>query len=132
MSKTNRQNGPIHYQPVDAAPKPRRAWRDQGWKAARTTASDSARKTCLLQPGLSGDLPVGAWIGRILRFPATSSSRSVKFQDEMDDHGIEEWPDEEWERWVQDGKRLVRLVRRELGPSVRLEVASEFAEDKGS
>jgi hypothetical protein len=45
------------------------------------------------------------------------------WQDEFDDHGIEKWPDDEWNEWFDRGKSLANLVRRELGPSVSLDLA---------
>jgi hypothetical protein len=44
------------------------------------------------------------------------------WQDQFDEHGTERWSDEEWGQWMAEGKELADRVRRELGPSVVLDV----------
>jgi hypothetical protein len=75
-----------------------------------------------LMPDYFGDLPV--W-GLDWQNPPLSRGLLkvlVAWQNEFDDHGQEEWPAEDWDTWVAEGKRLALLLRRELGPSVILEL----------
>jgi hypothetical protein len=79
-------------------------------------------------PDYLGDLPVWGIDWQNPPFSRDLLKELVRFQDQMDDHGTDEWPLGEWELWVEEGKRLAQLVQRELGPSVELEISWEFQE----
>ena len=67
-----------------------------------------------------GDLPV--W-GLDWQNPPLSREllqALVDWQDEFDDHGIDQWPEAEWLAWQAEGERLLPWLQRELGPNVTI------------
>jgi hypothetical protein len=115
------EKGGFTYSSVEPQPepKPRRAWLLPNWKRP---GPPPKRDIVRFAPDYHADLPL--W-GVSWQNPPLSRDllqALCDWQDEFDDHGIERWPDDEWDRWFARGKDLAIRVIHELGPSVTLNV----------
>ena len=114
--------GGFRYSSAEPQPKPgpRRAWLSPEWKRpGPPVIPDKVR----FFPDYLADLPL--W-GVSWQNPPLSRDllqALCDWQDEFDDHGIEEWPLSEWDPWFTMGTWLASLVRRELGRSVLVDVS---------
>jgi hypothetical protein len=96
-----------------------RAWLHEDWRRPGPPKKPTAVR---FFPDYLADLPVWGvdWLNP--PFSRELLVDLVRWQDEFDDHGTEQWPETEWTQWVDDAAGLVRRVRRELGPGVQVEV----------
>ena len=93
----------------------KRAWLSADWKRPGPPVMP---KKVRFGPDYLADLPLWG-----ISWDNPPLSRALlqalcDWQDEFDDHGIEKWPADEWNEWFERGKSLANRVRRELGPSV--------------
>jgi hypothetical protein len=105
---------------VGPEPRPKRAWLSPDWKRPGPPVIPEKVR---FGPDYLADLPLWgiSWYNPPLSRKLLQAL--CDWQDEFDDHGIEKWPDDEWNEWFDRGKSLANLVRRELGPSVSLDLA---------
>jgi hypothetical protein len=116
--KSKRRRAQVTYSPVEADPKPFRSWLHDDCKRPGPPKTLPPGSVVRLMPDYLGDLPV--W-GLDWQNPPLSRELLkllVAWQDDFDDHSDGNWPPEDWDRWVSEGKRLANLLRWELGPSV--------------
>ena len=111
--------GGITYRSVESEPTHRRAWLSPGWKRpGPPTTPEKVR----FGPDYLADLPLWgvSWHNPPLHRELLQAL--CDWQDEFDDHGVERWPEDDWNLWIEKGKVLATQVRRALGPSVELDV----------
>jgi hypothetical protein len=117
QSKRSKRAGVV-YKSVDAEPLPRRAWLEEGW---RRPGPPKIPLRVGFGPDYMGDLPV--W-GVDWQNPPLSRKllqALVDWQNEFDDHGIDQWPEADWVAWQAEGERLLPWLQRELGPNVTID-----------
>jgi hypothetical protein len=114
--------GGFTYRPVETEPTPHRAWLEAGWRRPGPPKEIAPGSRVRFSPDYLADLPVWGVDWQNPQLSCELLKLLVDWQEVFDDHGQGEWPPDDWEPWVAEGKRLAVLVQRELGPSVVLEV----------
>ncbi len=105
--------------PVETPSRKPRPWLQEGWRRPGRPKTPTGVR---FFPDYLADLPVWGvdWLNP--PFSRELLGDLVRWQDQFDDHRTEEWPEDEWNDWVDDARRLVGRVKRELGPGVAVQV----------
>jgi hypothetical protein len=111
----------LTYSAVDPQPDlpPRRAWLSPTWKRP---GPPQIPVRIQFGPDFAAHLPVWGVDWQNPPFSKELLRALVAWQDTYDDHGIDVWPEVEWEEWQSEGQRLLKLVQRELGPDVEIKI----------